>query len=244
MGGAVDSETITIDPHFTGPSASGNGGVSAGLAAALLNKPAQVRLRRPPPLGRPLQVQRSEGEIQVVDAGDAVLIATEGTHPVDVPVDSDVLARTLERGPTAVFNDHTAPECYVCGHRSDGLRVCPHRLPDTDILATVWTPDASVSSNGRTVDPHIVWGALDSPAGFAVTRYGVEPMTFFAALTRMTTDIVQPVRVDHPVAVFGWLIDQDERRINGGTAIVVPDGTVLATAHCQHARLPVAFGTD
>lgn len=238
------AETITVDSRFRGPLTSGNGGVSAGLVAGFVQGPATVRLRRPPPIGKPLQVRRAESVVEVIDADEVVMEASGGTHPVDLPVDSEILMRTFTRGTTAVPDDYAVPECFVCGPREDGLRICPQYLPGTDVWATVWIPDASVSADGVTVDPHILWGALDCPAGFAVVRYGLVEPTFFPALARISANLDRPLPVGHPVAVFGWLIDEDERRINGGTAVVDTDGTVFASAYAQHARLPLDFATN
>jgi hypothetical protein len=66
---------------------------------------------------------------------------------------------------------------------------------------------------------------------------------FFPALASFTVDLQHPLPVDYPVAVLGWLINEDERRVNGGTAIIDADGTVIARAHAQHARLPLVFGS-
>ena len=44
-----------IDSRFRGPAASGNGGYTCGLVAACVGNPAEVTLRLPPPLERPLR---------------------------------------------------------------------------------------------------------------------------------------------------------------------------------------------
>jgi len=62
------SATITIARRFRGPEASGNGGYTCGLVAGFLEGEAEVTLRRPPPLERPLAVTR-EGERVLVHDG-------------------------------------------------------------------------------------------------------------------------------------------------------------------------------
>lgn len=241
VSGGTVAETITIDPRFRGPVTSGNGGVSAGLIAGFVEGPATVRLRRPPPLGRPLRVRRAAGRVEAVDADEVVMEAAAATHPVDLPIDPGTILAAFARGTTPVPADYRVPGCFVCGSREDGLRIFPHHLPGTQVWATVWIPDVSVSADGVTVDPHIVWGALDCPAGLAVVRYGLADPKFFPVLARLTARLEHPLAVGNPVAVFGWMIDEDERRINGGTAIVDANGTVLASAYAQHARLPLDF---
>jgi hypothetical protein len=178
-----------------------------------------------------------------MDGDEVVLEVAGGTHPVEVPVDTDILRRAFERGTTPLPEPHFAPECFVCGPREDGLRICPQNLPGTEVWATLWIPDTSVSADGVTVDPHIVWGALDCPAGIAVCRVGLVEPEFFAALATFTASLEHPLTVDRPVAVLGWPIDEDHRRVNGGAAIVDANGTVFASAYAQHARLPLDFGS-
>ena len=233
--------TLTIDRRFRGPRRSGNGGVSAGLAARFLDGPATVRLRRPPPLDRPLTVRRGSADVQVMDGDELVLQARPAGEGVEVTADPALLLRTFDRGAMPVPEGHAAPECFVCGPRDDGLRIYPTALEGTELWATVWIPGGSVSSDGRQVDPHVVWGALDCPAGFAVVRAGRAPLTHFPALTELTVALDHPVRVGEPVAVWGWSDGQDENHVDGATAIVTADGDVCATGYARHALVPVDF---
>jgi hypothetical protein len=51
-----------IERRYNGPAGSANGGYTCGLVARLVGGPcAEVTLRRPPPLGRPLRVGRKDG---------------------------------------------------------------------------------------------------------------------------------------------------------------------------------------
>lgn len=233
--------SLVIDRRFRGPLAFGNGGVSAGLLASMTDGLPSVQLRKPPPLDRPLQIHPRDDVIDVVDDGQVVLRATDGHRPVTPPLDDDVLERTFARGSNPIPAWHAAPECFVCGPREDGLRLCPMHLPDTDVWSTVWNPDALLSRGGATVDRHVVWGALDCPAGFAVCEAGVAEPTFFPALTRQTVQIEAPAPVGRPVAVFGWAISEDQQRVNGGSALIDEHGTVLASAYAEHARLSMNF---
>ena len=233
--------TLTIDPRFRGPRRSGNGGVSAGLAAGFVDGPATVRLRRPPPLGRPLTVSRESADVQVMDGDELVLQARPARQRVEVAVDDELLERTFERGTTPVPEGHPAPECFVCGPRDDGLGINPSALDGTELWATVWAPERSVSSDGRQVEPHVVWGALDCPAGFAVVRAGRAPLTHFPALTEFTVTIDHHVPIDEPVAVWGWSSGQDGDHVDGATAIIDADGVVCATGSARHTLVPVDF---
>lgn len=237
-------DVVHIARRFRGPTSSGNGGVSAGLAAALVDGPATVRLRRPPPIEVPLRVERDDGLVRLVDDEGVVLEAREHVHPVTPPIGEDELERTFRRGTLPVPAEHLAPECFVCGLRPDGLRLAPAHLPDTELWTTVWVPDETVAGPAGSVVDHVVWGALDCPAGFAVNRAGLEEPTFFPALTDLTASLAAPVPVGDPVAVVGWPDSADDRRVNGAAAIIDQDGEVLASSFAAHARLPLDFASE
>ena len=235
------SVTLTIDHRFRGPRRSGNGGVSAGLAAGFLDGDATVRLRRPPPLGQPLTVHREPDDVRVMDGDELVLHARPATETVEVLVGDQLLQRTFDRGTTPVPQGHPAPECFVCGPRDDGLGICPSAMHGTELWATVWIPNRSVSSDGVHVDPQVVWGALDCPAGIAVVRYGRAPLTHFPALTEFTVTLEHPLQVGQPVAVWGWPSSQDADHVDGRTAVIDTDGVVRATGYARHTLLPLDF---
>jgi hypothetical protein len=52
-------ESIVIDGRFNGPPNSGNGGYVCDLLARSIKGSAEVTLRKPPPLSRPLAVERT-----------------------------------------------------------------------------------------------------------------------------------------------------------------------------------------
>lgn len=237
---------MVIDRRFRGPVASGNGGVSAGLAASLVEGPAAVQLRMPPPLDTSMVVRDLDDGIALLLDEQIVIEARSAQVPVAVPLDGadleDVLARTFERGANPMLTSHPAPECFVCGPRDDGLRLIVRNLPGTEIWSSVWTPDVSVATDGRYVDDHVLWGVLDCPAGMAVVRGPViDELPFFPALTRLTASLHARVAVGESVAVLAWNEPSDARRVNAGTAILDDDNRVLAHAYVEHARLPIDF---
>ena len=67
---------LVIDPRFNGPVGSANGGYTCGLVADFLDGTAEVTLRRPPPLGRPLGVERDDRRVVVRDGSRVHLIST------------------------------------------------------------------------------------------------------------------------------------------------------------------------
>jgi hypothetical protein len=189
-----------------------------------------------------MEVETEDHGIRLSAGDHLILAARPGIPTTQPPVTNEILERTFERGMTHVPEGWPAPECFVCGPRQDGLRICPQHLDGADVWTTVWTPDPSLSSDGETVDSHVLWGALDCPAGIAVAGTGVAEPTFFPALAELTAAIHRPVRIAEPLMVMGWLIGEDERRIDGGTALVDRNGDVVALGFARHARLPLEFG--
>src|SRR5512138_2743309 len=62
---------ITIDTRFRGPPNSANGGYACGLLARHVDKRgAEVTLRAPPPLARPLDVVAGERDVTDLRDGD------------------------------------------------------------------------------------------------------------------------------------------------------------------------------
>jgi hypothetical protein len=61
---------LRLGERFCGPPASANGGYACGAIAELLSGGAEVTLRRPPPLGRPLRVRVGGGDAVVHDGDE------------------------------------------------------------------------------------------------------------------------------------------------------------------------------
>lgn len=59
--------TVTIHRRFRGPLDSANGGYAAGLLGPRIGGPAEVTLRLPPPLERPLAIRRDHGRLLLED---------------------------------------------------------------------------------------------------------------------------------------------------------------------------------
>ena len=87
----------TIARRFNGPPGSGNGGYVCGLMANLIDGPSEATLRAPPPLEKPLSLERDKhGAVSLRD-GDVLCIAGKG-HETGQIVGDKVLP----------FSDHEA----------------------------------------------------------------------------------------------------------------------------------------
>ena len=91
---------VRIERRFRGPDESGNGGYSCGILGRMIGSPAEVTLRLPPPLERPLDVFADGEGARMTDRSE--LVAEE----VGWPLARD--GRKFEAGP-AIFSADGAP---------------------------------------------------------------------------------------------------------------------------------------
>src|SRR5688500_17727879 len=77
--------TLTIPRRYRGPLHSANGGYTAGRLAAFVDGAAEVTLRLPPPLDRPLRVAEENGRVLLLDGEVLVAEAVAATIDVDPP---------------------------------------------------------------------------------------------------------------------------------------------------------------
>jgi hypothetical protein len=213
-------ETLTIPARFNGPPGSANGGYACGLVAALLGSEAEVTLRSPPPLDRPLAVRREEDRVSVHDGETLVAEAEPASVELDVPgpVSLDQ-AREASKG-YAGFRAHAYATCFVCGpNRSDGLGIFPGPVAGRELVAAPWTPPADVPAE-------LVWAALDCPSGWAIDEFSREGVL----LGRLAARVDEPPPPGAPHVVLGWPIGADGRKRFAGSAILTADGRPIAVA--------------
>ncbi|MFO0691276.1 MAG: hypothetical protein U0900_21435 [Myxococcota bacterium] len=232
-----DGEWITIDERFCGPPRSGNGGYVCGRVAAGLGREATVRLKAPPPIGRPLRLERSESGVRLVD-GEAVVAEARRGAP-ELAVSPAPSLDRAERASTRYlgFADHNFPGCFVCGPArapGDGLRIFPGALETGALeadggaqLAAPWTPDASLADEAGRVREEFVWAALDCPGAF--TRYPL-PAGVALVLGELAVVLDGRPRAGEPCVLTAWSLGGEGRRRHAGTALFDRDGRLLAKA--------------
>ncbi len=223
------AETIVIDPRFNGPPDSGNGGYVCGLVAARIGAAAEVTLRRPVPLGEPLEIEAA-GEGVTLRQGDALIAEGRPATPnIEVPPALDFPAAVQAAEGSCSAADHPVPMCFVCGPDradGDGLRVFAGPAGEGDIYAAPWRPAGSLSDSSGHVDPAYLWAALDCPGGFALLDGWIRPYL----LGRMTARITDGVRVGERCQVLAWPVDRSGRKQVAGTAVYGEDGRLCAAA--------------
>ena len=211
--------TLTIERRYRGPLHSGNGGYTAGRLAVFVDGPAEVTLRLPPPLDRPLAVAEDDGRVLLLDGEALVAEARPGAPDVDVPAavtfaEAEEAARDHVR-----FAGENFSECFSCGVRpADGLCINPGSVPGTDLHAAPWV--------AHEVSPEVVWAAIDCSGAYAVGGPGRGEVV----LGRMAAEIHRLPEEGERCVVVAWPLGEDGRKLYAGTALLGADGEPLAAA--------------
>ena len=218
------SPTIVIEHRFHGPPGSGNGGYTCGLLASFVQEPAQVTLRRPPPLGRPLRVERLNGGVQLLDGEHLVAEAAPAeVEPLLLPAPPSLAEAERAAGAYPGFREHAFPTCFVCGPNraeGDGLRIFAGPLEGREpLVGAPWTPPARV---GR----ELVWAALDCPGAIAVCF----PERGETLLGRLAAQIDGIPAAGERCVVLAWPLGEDGRKLYAATALYGAGGAPLAFA--------------
>jgi len=210
---------LVIERKFCGPSASANGGYTCGVLASFLHGPAEVTLRLPPPLERPLELE-TDGGIRLLDGDAVVAEAAPAELELDVPEpiawDEAAAAELPEGDRESIF-----PECFVCGwKREDGMRIYAGPVDGRELVAATWTP------SGDVISSEFVWAALDCPGAYAV-EFGQRGNPVLGRLTARVEHLPHP---GERCVVMGWPLGEDGRKLYAGTAVIGEDGRLLGSA--------------
>lgn len=230
----MNDDAIVIERRFCGPAGSGNGGYVCGRVAAYIDGVAEVTLRLPPPLDRPLAVRRTAGGVQVLD--DAALIAEATPAAVDVTPPAAVDRETAAEAAKGYlgWSDHPFPTCFVCGpDRTDGLRISAGPVEGRDLVAAPWTPDPALGDGAGVVREEFVWAALDCPGAWSLDIAPGRPMV----LGRLAARVDAPVLAGRDYVVVGWPIGVDGRKLYSGTAVYDDAGAVCAVGKATWIRI-------
>jgi hypothetical protein len=211
---------ITFPHQYRGPLTSANGGYACGrLAAVVEADEVEVTLRLPPPLDRPLAVEREGDAVRLLD-GDA-LVAEARPAVVDVDAPEPVSVEAAERSRERHVREWTPEfsECYVCGVRDDGLQIRVGLVVGREPLhaAPIALPEAR---------PELVWAAIDCPGAYAVGADGRGDIV----LGRMVARVDRVPDAGEPCVVASWPLGEDGRKLFAGTALFDGRGAVLALA--------------
>jgi hypothetical protein len=232
--------TIIVERRYHGPPDSAHGGYLSGLLAQHLGAgPAEVTLRRPPPLERPLRVQRQGNLVALLDGEVLVAEARPVAGDLDAGTVRTVSPAEAERASQGYlgFDAHIFADCLACGPdraEGDGLRVFPGPVAGTDIVAAPWTPPSWTAEAGGLVRPEFVWAALDCPGAWAL--HGGEagrPLI----LGRLAARLLRPVRAGDGYVVTAWPLGREGRKGFAGSTVRDAAGEVCALARATWFRI-------
>jgi hypothetical protein len=211
---------IVLAQRYRGPLTSANGGYACGRLAAFVDADdVEVTLRLPPPLDRPLAVEREDGRALLLD-GDA-LVAEARPAPVEVVPPAPVSVADAAAARARHVRDWSPDfgECYVCGLREDGLEIRVGPVAGREPLHA-----APVAL--REAGTEFVWAAVDCPGAYAVGAEGRGEIV----LGRMTARIDRVPDVGEECVATAWPLGEDGRKLYAGTALFTPSGELLALA--------------
>jgi hypothetical protein len=211
---------ITLPHHYRGPLTSANGGYACGRLARFVDaEEVEVTLRLPPPLDRPLAVERDAESVRLLDGEALVAEARPGVVGLDAPppVTVEVADESREKHVRGVSPEFG--ECFVCGVRADGLEIRVGLVAGREPLhaSPIELPDALAE---------IVWAAIDCPGAYAVGAEGRGDVV----LGRMTARVHRVPAAGEPCVVTSWPLGEDGRKLFAGTALFAADGELLALA--------------
>lgn len=231
------SESIIIGSRFNGPPNSGNGGYVCGLLARVIEGSAEVTLRKPPPLARPLALEHtSDGQVLLKDGADLIAEARPQSLELKLPQPPDFATASRSSTNYIGFQQHYFPDCFVCGparDQDDGLRIFAGLLPDSRVVAAPWVPGDSLTGENGFVRPEFLWSALDCPGYFAITGSEFS----IALLGQMTAEITHQVQPGSKNIILGWEIGREGRKRYAGTAVFTESGALCAKAKATWIEL-------
>jgi len=211
---------LVIERKFRGPSGSANGGYTCGVLASFMHGPAEVTLRLPPPLERPLEIE-PDGGARLLD-GEAVVAEAVPAAALELPVPAPV---SWEQAAAAALpegdRESVFPECFVCGwKRDDGMQIYAGPVDGRELVAAPWTP------RHEFVSPECVWAALDCPGAYAV-ELGQRGNPVLGRLTARVEHLPHP---GERCVVMGWPLGEEGRKLYAGTAVLGENDRLLGCA--------------
>jgi hypothetical protein len=228
--------------RFCGPPGMANGGFACGSIAALHGGAAQVTLRRPLPLERPLAARHDGHGALLVRDGDTLLAESQSAAPVELAAPAVSLHESRAvAGQSRYYTDPVFPACFVCGmdrRPGDGLRIFPGPVAGRALWAAPWTPDSSVAGADRSIRPEVIWAALDCPSGLAAAEAAGLAQDTIILLGQMTVSLAGLPLAGDPCRVIAWPGERDGRKLIAGSALLGPGDEVLAAAWAVWVTVP------
>ena len=229
--------TLTVAGRFCGPPGSANGGYLAGRLASVVGSPTvTVRLRRPTPLDRALELRSTDAGIDLLDGDEVLASAAPAELDLEVPPPPSAVEAAAAQAALPPRTGHPFPRCFGCGPArvpGEAVAVFVGPLPDRpELWAGIFRPTAELPTADGVAAPETVWAALDCPS--------FQPIGSTAPhlLGTITARQDAPVRLDEDHVLLSWVVGRGGRRSTTASAIVGPDGGVRARAQAIWFEVP------
>ncbi len=229
--------TVSINQRFCGPRNSGNGGYCAGLFARVIDGPAEVMLKAPPPLDTPIEIREIDDRFAAT-SGNTTIASMRPAHividPPPLPDDKDIAA-ARDAFLCDAGGHHMLPHCFVCGNKretGDGLRIFAGPAPESPVNADFWTPDADLADDDGQIMPEFLWAALDCPGAFAL-RNGLR----LALLGRLAVEITRRPKAGERLIAAAWRTGQEDRKHFSASALFDEKRNLIAAANATWIEL-------
>jgi hypothetical protein len=230
---------MLIHSHFHGIPGVPHGGYVAGLLANELGAAAaEVRLKKPVPSGRHLDVERaSDGPVELREGESVLAVASEADVSLHPPARVTHAEAKAASARFPGFTSHPAPRCVVCGpDREDGLRVFPGAVPGRRMVAALWVP--------QVTGQEFAWAALDCPQLWALMVHSPADSPDAVVTAALEARVERPLTAGQPHVVMGWPIGRQGRKWLAGAAVFGPDGELCAIGRqtAAHAAWGIPLG--
>ena len=234
-----------IDRRFHGPPGSGNGGYSCAMVGKLIDGPATVRLRIPPPLDTPMELRQDNGLVELYCGDELVASGRPAKIELDVPDPPAFASAQKASGRFRGFVSHFYPGCFVCGperEHGDGLRIFAGPLEQgtgpQGMVAAAWVPDETLTDSLGLVAQEFIWAALDCPGAYAFE----EPKNAALLLGELAVSITGSVSAGENCVLTGWEISRQGRKHYTGTALFDESGSCCAVGYATWFEVPTQAG--
>lgn len=228
------TQSVFINRRFHGPPDSGNGGYSCALLGQVIDGPAAVRLRIPPPLDTPMEIRRKDEQVELYSGNELVATGRPAVVDLDIPEPPDFEGAKVAAARFKGFVSHYYPGCFVCGperEQGDGLRIFAGPVEKgkgpAGMVSAPWVPDETLADASGLVATEFIWAALDCPGAYAFP----EPQSGALLLGELAVSINGVVSVNEKCVLIGWEISRQGRKHYTGTALFGESGSCKAQAY-------------
>jgi hypothetical protein len=238
------NERLIIDERYSGFPGVAHGGYVGGLMARSLGDGAEVVLRKPPPIGRPVEIEQSGPDRVVLRDGEAVVAEARRAElmmepPRAVTFDEAEAASQTYPGHSA----HPFPSCFCCGPdraSGDGLRIFPGRLPGTEIVAAAFVPDAALADDSGALPSELAWAAVDCPQLWSLMLAAPPDSPERVVTNGIAATLQGPIRAGQRYAVIAWPAGRSGNRLYADATVQSDRGDPIAVSR----QTAAVVGTD